>query len=376
MQRFTLIDGLRGIAALMVVIGHLSQTVEANFNTHLPDFVHTILKSGHWGVEIFFVISGFVIAHSVRNGTWTLSYLARFGLRRSIRLDPPYWAIICLEIFLIYLSLYFFPELDTKLPTIPQLAAHLVYLQEILRLGHLLPVFWTLCYEVQFYIVLVGALVLYTYLKKLTGESSKIATIFFSILGPASFLVSLGIFLHLLPASMPGLFIDRWYQFSLGALTWWCTYNRGPRWLYFFTWFLTLTALFLAPESASYRVGSTVVILGTSLLMYLGATTGNLTRWLNSPKLLFLGTISYGLYLVHLPIGWRLIALEKKLLGEDVSLLIASIELTSGVLISILAAWLLHIMIEKPSMDLAHRIKMPKLPIKTTDSVETVTTKR
>ena len=370
MQRFTLIDGLRGIAALMVVIGHLSQTVDATYNAYLPALVDTILKAGHWGIEIFFVISGFVIAHSVRNGTWTFSYLARFGLRRSIRLDPPYWAIICLEIFLIYFSLHFYPELDTRLPTIPQIAAHLVYLQGLLGQGHLLPIFWTLCYEVQFYIVLVSALVLYSFLKKLTGENSKIAATVFSILSLVTYLTSLGIYLQLLPDSMPGLFIDRWYQFSLGALTWWCTCHRGPRWLYFIIWFFTLFALFFAPESAQYRIGSTSVILGTSLLMYFGSTTGNLTRWLNSPILLFLGTISYSLYLVHLPIGWRLIALEKKLLGEDVSLLIASLELASGILISILAAWLLHIMLEKPSMNLAHRIKMPKLPVKTAAAVE------
>ncbi|MBT8439938.1 MAG: acyltransferase, partial [Gammaproteobacteria bacterium] len=343
-----------------VVFGHLSQTVAVTFESRLPAFINTILKSGHWGVEIFFVISGFVIAHSVRNGTWTFSYLARFGLRRSIRLDPPYWAIIALEIALIYLSLHFFPDLGTKLPTMEQVAAHLVYLQGLLGLGHLLPVFWTLCYEVQFYLVLVGALVFYTYLKKLSGGSNRFAEITFSIITISIFLLSLGIFLHLLPPAIPGLFIDRWYQFFLGVLAWWCTCGRGPSWLYFVTLLITLAAMFFAPESATNRVDSTMVILGISLLMYAGATTNNLTRWLNSPKILFMGSISYGLYLVHLPIGWRLIALEKKLFGEDMGLLVATLQLASGVLISILAAWLLHIAIEQPSLNLAHRLKLPR----------------
>jgi len=364
MQRFTLIDGLRGIAALMVVIGHLSLTIESTYEAHLPAFIHSIIKAGHWGVEIFFVISGFVIAHSVRHGTWTLRYLAEFALRRSIRLDPPYWMIIAIEVALIYLSLYFFPDLGTALPTIEQLGAHLVYMQELLGLGHLLPIFWTLCYEVQFYLVLVGSLVLYTAINRCI-DNNKVALAIFSILSIILFMISLGIFLHLLPASTPGLFIDRWYQFFLGVFAWWCSCSRGPRWLFIFVWVLTLATLFFAPESANYRVGSTLVILSISMLMYLGAITNNLTCWLNSPSILFMGSISYGLYLVHLPIGWRLISLEQKLFGKDMSLATASLALTSGIVISILVAWLLHIWIEQPSMNLSHRIKLPKVSTNT-----------
>jgi len=365
MERFTLIDGLRGIAALMVVVFHLSLTVEASFSQHLPAFIHTIIKAGHWGVEIFFVISGFVIAHSVRNGSWTFGYLAGFGLRRSIRLDPPYWTIIILEICLIYLSLQFFPDLNTELPNAKQLIAHLFYLQELLGLGHLIPIFWTLCYEVQFYIVLVGSLVLYTYLKKLSGERNNIAFIIFSIFGIIAFLFSLGVFLQLLPATMPGLFIDRWHQFFLGVLAWWCTVSRGPRWLFLIVWFFTLALLLFAPDSASARIGSTLVILSTSMLMFIAASTNNLTRWLNSPLILFFGSISYGLYLVHPSIGWRLIALEKRMFGDDMSLFMACLALVSGILASTLAAWLLHIWVEKPSMNLAHRIKLSKKSIPT-----------
>ncbi|MDH5611273.1 MAG: acyltransferase [Gammaproteobacteria bacterium] len=360
MERFTLIDGLRGIAALMVVIFHLSQTVEATFSSHLPGIINDLIKSGHFGVEIFFVISGFVIAHSVRNGNWSFHYLANFGLRRSIRLDPPYWTIIVLEIGLIYLSQYFYPNLGAKLPDTKQLVAHLFYLQELLGLGHLIPIFWTLCYEVQFYLVLVSALVLYTNLKKFTPDDNKIAFTLFSILGLLTFLVSLGIFLHFLPESIPGLFIDRWHQFFLGVLTWWCTISRGPRWLFIITCLFTISALFFAPDVANLRIGSTIVILVVCILIYIAATTNNLSLWLNSPKLLFLGTISYGLYLVHPSVGWRLIALEKKIFGDDMSLIMASLALSSGIFVSILAAWLLHILVERPSMNFAHRIRLSK----------------
>ena len=103
-----------------------------------------------------------------------------------------------------------------------------------------------------------------------------------------------------------------------------------------------------------------MVILAVTMLVYIASASNKLTRWLNSPSLLFLGSISYGLYLLHPSIGWRLIALEKKIYGDDMNLLIASLAFLSGILISILAAWVMHILIEKPSMNFSHRIKLPR----------------
>ena len=74
-----------------------------------------------------------------------------------------------------------------------------------------------------------------------------------------------------------------------------------------------------------------------------------LTRRQNSPTILFLGTISYSLYLVHLPNNWRLIAQENKPNDDDMSLLTASPVLISGLAISIVTAWLLYRTVEKPT---------------------------
>ena len=151
MQRFLVIDSLRGIAVLMVTFGHLFGNIEPVLG-QVPMMIHNIFLFGAHGVEIFFVISGFVIAYSIRNGSFSVIYFFKFGLRRLVRLDPPYWIVILLEIALIYISLVFYPNLGTTLPTIKQLGAHMIYAQELLGLGHLLPIFWTLCYEVQFYL--------------------------------------------------------------------------------------------------------------------------------------------------------------------------------------------------------------------------------
>jgi peptidoglycan/LPS O-acetylase OafA/YrhL len=104
------------------------------------------------------VLSGFVIAYSVRSGTYTLDYLGSFVVRRSIRLDPPYWVAIFMESTLIWLSLWMGISVGS-LPSPGQFLAHFVYLRNLLGLGDIVAGFWTLCYEIQFYVFLIVLLV-------------------------------------------------------------------------------------------------------------------------------------------------------------------------------------------------------------------------
>jgi peptidoglycan/LPS O-acetylase OafA/YrhL len=68
--RYVFIDGLRGIAALLVMLYHFDMAPDAIREVYrplLPMPITFILTNGWFGVDIFFVISGFVIAHSVGN---------------------------------------------------------------------------------------------------------------------------------------------------------------------------------------------------------------------------------------------------------------------------------------------------------------------
>src|SRR4030095_167086 len=96
--RFRTIDGLRGLAALTVVIFHLHGQVAWTARDWLPRGLAAVMERSFAGVDVFFVISGFVIAYSVREGSYTWNYLTRFAARRAIRLDPPYWFAIFLEV--------------------------------------------------------------------------------------------------------------------------------------------------------------------------------------------------------------------------------------------------------------------------------------
>src|SRR3970282_136585 len=93
-NRYRSIDGMRGIAALGVVVFHLAGNLKPELSILLPDFINVIFSYGYLGVPVFFVISGFVISLSVKDSPITANYAGNFILRRSIRLDPTYWASI------------------------------------------------------------------------------------------------------------------------------------------------------------------------------------------------------------------------------------------------------------------------------------------
>lgn len=111
-----------------------------------------LAKYGGAGVEVFFVVSGFAIAYSLRNAASDGFSLGRFMLRRAIRLDPPYWVGLVLVGLVIALRAQATHQ-PIVLPPFGKLLAHLFYLQDILGLGQFNVVFWTLCLEFQLYLV-------------------------------------------------------------------------------------------------------------------------------------------------------------------------------------------------------------------------------
>ena len=100
--RITTIDGLRGVAAALVCVHHFSNTIaQGRHDVWLEPF-QTIADHGWAGVQVFFVLSGFVIAHSVRGHRITWSFFGRFALRRALRLDPSYWTVILISLSVLY----------------------------------------------------------------------------------------------------------------------------------------------------------------------------------------------------------------------------------------------------------------------------------
>lgn len=78
--RYEILDGLRGVAALIVVAFHL-------FETYSPGPVYQILNHGYLAVDFFFVLSGFVVGYAY-DDRWNRMSIKDFFKRRLVRLQP------------------------------------------------------------------------------------------------------------------------------------------------------------------------------------------------------------------------------------------------------------------------------------------------
>lgn len=352
-MRFKTIDGLRGIAAMAVVVYHLHGATKVAFGDWLPTLLDRLFESGHYGVDIFFVISGFVIAFSIRSAAPTAGFIGRFALRRSIRLDPPYWTAIALELAVQALALRLgFSE--KPLPSVATVAAHFLYLQNLLGLGNVVDVFWTLCFEIQFYLALITFFVLHQKLADALGPRAA-RSIAFVALG-SLFVYSLagrfgvaGLHVH------PGFAAIRWYQFFLGCCVWWVVDGKLAWPVLPLAW--SLVALTLYGVGAS---GWELLPIAVSGLIFAAHRHDGMTTWLSSRPLQFLGAISYSLYVFHATVGWRFIRLVGVVAGDAPPVVVPALAFGAGISLCVVVAWLAWRFIEGPSLELAKRVELPK----------------
>jgi exopolysaccharide production protein ExoZ len=152
---FRNVQALRAAAALLVVGVHVGNAngFEARYLSPQPVLTHVLATAGWYGVDLFFVISGFIMTVT----TWSLFGSAKSGftflLRRVTRIYPPYW-IALMPILLLYLI---HPAMvDSHAAVQPNILASLLLFPQ--NGEPLLLVSWTLVFEMAFYLVFAVAL--------------------------------------------------------------------------------------------------------------------------------------------------------------------------------------------------------------------------
>jgi peptidoglycan/LPS O-acetylase OafA/YrhL len=324
-SRLRFIDGLRGVAACAVMLCHLS------VRTPTP----WLGSRGYLGVAIFFVLSGFVIAKVVGDRTISAAFLWRFAMRRAVRLDVPYWISIALGVALMAIAMR--AGVAKTSPTLPQIFAHLFYLQEILGYPEVGDVYWTLCFEVQFYLLLILILWAAQRLHQGLGSTGFAAAFLFSI--------GLSVLLHTGLGSSPrGLMWSLWWAFGLGALCYW-TIERRVSYQYLAAAMALLVASGVA-QNGDWRI--TAALTAGALLLVDGL--GMMGRWLADPVMQFLGRISYSLYLLHGFIGWSTQSFALRYMNPWAALLV-------GIAASVTSAYIAYQLVERPSIRLSHRVR-------------------
>ncbi len=341
--RFTLIDAWRGIAALWVSFYHFYGGVSDGYRRHLfVQPLHYLLAHGNAGVDIFFAISGYVIAYSIGQNRVTPRYFGRFMLRRSIRLEPPYWATIALAIAVLSISNHLRPDHLQALPDWQTILAHLFYLQGFFHLPSIVGVFWTLCIEVQFYLFF---LVLVAISQRLGGRRiSRLA-----VLVPFT-IASLGIQAGFWSGAGPWMF-KFWYLFQLGVMGYWAV-SKQLRDSDFIAYALLVAAVL---SWHPFFLGIVGWLAGTGF--YVAGRFGFLES-LDYAPLQFMGRRSYSFYLIHFVIGMPFVTFfAEKIFGENLTLGEAIASMTVALAVSIVGASIFYRWIERPSIDLGRRLK-------------------
>lgn len=322
------LDTLRGLAALMVCIFHFTN----GNSSFLPDtsLLKHIGSYGHLGVEIFFVISGIVIPYAMHRGRYNLSKFRTFFFKRCIRIEPPYLVSIVLASILGFIStlspLY---RGDPFTVDVKGLFYHLGYINAFTGDPWIIPVYWTLAIEFQYYLL--------------------IALLFPLIVSPKPHYWLSALLIFALSGFVADVFIFQYALFfSLGILSYKYLVGAIGK-TYFLTVCLLLVGLILYKFSLPAIIASLVPVIGT-LFFPNQSRAGD-----------FLGRISFSLYLTHTLIGGRVVNLSMNFIDSPLGKLAV---VCLATLASIGFAYLFYRFIELPAKKLAGKISYSPTALK------------
>lgn len=304
------LDALRGIAAILVVVFHFTAAYgnEIGWTSTQPLFRFT---SGQAGVALFFVISGFVIAMTLERSRTALDFIAS----RFARLYPAFWFSALLTTGLIVATGF-----NPFHLTLQGFLASLTMANGLTDMPFIDPAYWTLTREILFYAFFAAA---YFGLGSRHTTSVLLGWIIVTSLYNV-FVADTNVYACRTAASCGAILLNATFAhlFAAGALGY--KLHRGERTpLVVASLFLAIAAASVSfwPEHGFQPSASLKAAFFVGLVM--AAAAGYLTI-LRSPVLIFLGAISYSLYLLHQVIGYFLIGgLVRWGLGADLAILTA-----------------------------------------------------
>lgn len=282
--RLVEVDALRGVAALAVVLFHYTTRFNELYGSAAAGGGSVSFSHGHYGVNLFFIISGFVIFMTLERTRRGMDFV----VSRFSRLYPAYWAAVALTF--VVTSTFGLPGKEVA-PG--QALGNLLMVHGFLRIPHVDGVYWTLEVELLFYAGMLALMV---------GEAlHRVHWALWALLGlrllydvlarawgiELPWTLSRLLILQYIPWFALGICV---YQSTLGSVR---ANARQVR----VTAAAALVCLALVDHVA-------LALLALVLAAAVWAAASGKLRWLRHPVPAFFGTISYPLYLLHENIGW------------------------------------------------------------------------
>ncbi len=323
-KHLSTLDSLRGFAALSVCLFHYSGKVLPK--VHVPA-LETAFGWGWAGVEVFFVISGFIIPYVLIVGDYRIKDFGSFIGKRFVRICPPSYIVILLTLGQWWLFDHVLNAKGTYLANLsfPQVVSNFLYIAPFLKYDWINGVFWTLSVEFQYYILL--GLVFRGAFRNVTGF-----TVFAALVAA----------LYYLPVPQEAFFFKYGALFMMGGIASMYYTQRAS-----LTAFLVLTGLLslisyfqTGAISTGFGLATTLIIVFVHFRNAIGA---------------FLGKISYSLYLIHIvaapvfEVGFVKLLAPASFAGKALVQILC-------VLMSVLCAYLYYLFVERYFIRLANRL--------------------
>ena len=330
--------GLRGVASILVLAAHIIGGTARHIYPQDSGYVRLVEHPwyfGTFGVEIFFVISGFVILPSVMKYS-----LREFALRRIARICPLFYVLSVL-----FVGLNLATNAYSNLNEPGTVAAGLLFVNLFTGTEQLTPNAWSLSYEMCFYALV--ALVVNFAIKTRNvpaGAVAITAALAFVIFFPIAIYFLIGMLMRLIVrtddvATRASRVVE---LSSLAMLVWFASRAHFD----YSTW-----QQFSDPVVPP-------ILLSISTYFYLALRHGSVTaQLLDNPAFRYIGNVSYSLYLVHpFPyFGLRMLFVHYGLFTDDIakSMIIFSIAVFTT---SFLLAHIAHLLLERwPYQKLFHQ---------------------
>jgi peptidoglycan/LPS O-acetylase OafA/YrhL len=370
-RRLAELDGLRGIAIIFVLVWHFTGMLVDPGQGKIQYLTWRFLIFGRSGVDLFFVLSGFLIIGILVDNRDTSDYFKTFYVRRMLRILPPYLILVtgfwlCVVVSGGRLAYYF----DRQLPLWSMLTFTQNWVMVSLHGYGSMSIggTWSLAIEEQFYLFAPALILL---LPRRLLPKTLIA------IGAASIAARLVCF-HLYPGNPYAPYVGT--VFRLDAL---CAggliaiaYRNTAVWaaiqarrtillgilcallamIPFYTWFLRSS---ISPL-VNYDFGHTYLTLlyGTSLISVLIWSGSPATAWLRSNTLTGVGLISYSLYLFHPSFKGLFFVLAHR--GETLQTPLDAVLLTAALISTFGFSAALYRYVELPAQKLGKRFKYEK----------------
>ncbi len=329
-----IIDFLRGLAALSVVLFHFATSSIASIK---PNLVSDFFAWGKLGVQVFFVISGFIIPYSMFLGSYKLRDFGVFMLRRFLRINPPSYVAILMVIGLYYSAIWlvdrpisgmYWPGTDWK-----TILANLTYFFDFLDSGKYIVVYWTLEVEFQYYIFIGLFYPIMILLSKKTFWL-VVAFIGYACLTYVPFLEEFPFF------RMSSYFI-------MGNLLFLYKQNKIRRELF-------VPLIIAAMLFCNFQQGSPYVFAAVIALLVIAFVR------FNNPVSSFLGKISYSLYITFLFSAFVMEIALNRVLGSSFEEPLKTVMMIPYTLWAIFFAWVFYTLVEKPFLKLSKYLTTTK----------------